>query len=169
MVSRRLARECVLQALYAHLLGGGNHGHILATIVRPRLRENSSVLSFAESLFSRSFETAWRADQLIKAHASHWEIVRMAILDRLTLRMAVCELLRFADIPPKVTINEAIDIAKRYSTEHSGRFVNGMLDSIVYELDRQGELRKSGRGLRGMGALRTRLAMRSNGAGGTPA
>ena len=85
----------------------------------------------------------------------------MAILDRLILRMAICELCRFEDIPPKVSINEAIDIAKRYSTERSGHFVNGMLDAIVYELEQSGELRKSGRGLRGMKDLRARLALRS--------
>ncbi len=161
VVNRRLARESVLQALYAHTMGGGNRGHVVATIIRPRLKEDGSILQFAERLFAASFETATRADMLIKAHADNWELVRMAILDRLVLRMAICEFLSFEHIPPKVTINEAIDIGKRFSTDGSGQFINGMLDAIVYELQQKGELRKSGRGLKGMEELIEKLARRS--------
>ena len=63
------------------------------------------------------------------------------------LRIALCELLYFPDIPPKVTINEAIEIAKDFSTESSGTFVNGIMDAILIELRKDGELNKSGRGL----------------------
>ena len=161
MVSRRMARECVLQGLYAHTMGGGNRGHIIATIIRPRLKQSAPVQAFAERLFADSFEAAAHADQLIRGHAKNWELARMAILDRLILRMAICELCRFEDIPPKVSINEAIDLAKCYSTERSGHFINGMLDAIVCDLERNGELRKSGRGLRGMEEFRARLAQRS--------
>nr|WP_243663960.1 transcription antitermination factor NusB [Rhodothermus marinus] len=72
--------------------------------------------------------------------------------------MAICELLAFEDIPPKVSINEAIELAKKYSTEKSGQFVNGVLDAVVLDLQRQGRLKKSGRGLIGMETLLQRLA-----------
>ncbi len=160
MVSRRLARECVLQSLYAHTMGGGNRRHIVTRLIRPRLKEDEAIAQFGERLFAESFETAQHADQLIQTHAANWEMVRMAILDRLILRMAICEIVRFKDIPPKVSINEAIDLAKRFSTVRSGPFVNGILDTIVAALDRDGQLHKSGRGLRGMKELRARIAQR---------
>ena len=71
--------------------------------------------------------------------------------------MAVCEFLSFEDIPPKVTINEAIDIAKRYSTDKSGKFINGILDATLLDLQKQGRLKKSGRGLIGMQSIQSRL------------
>jgi N utilization substance protein B len=68
-------------------------------------------------------------------------------LDKLILRLALCEFLHFPDIPPKVTIDEAIEIAKKYSTEKSGRFVNGILDAVLIDLRKEGRLHKKGRGL----------------------
>ena len=158
MVNRRIARECVLQALYAHTMGSGSQEHVVETIIRPRLRGDAMLLSFGEKLFRASFETAGRCDELVQAQADNWALVRMALLDRLILRIAVCEFLQFEDIPPKVTINEAIDIAKRFSTELSGKFVNGILDAIISVLQESGELVKTGRGLKGMDALMARLA-----------
>ncbi|HET56271.1 MAG TPA: N utilization substance protein B, partial [Ignavibacteria bacterium] len=72
---------------------------------------------------------------------------RIALLDRLILRLALCELLFFEEIPPKVTINEAIDLAKKFSTEDSGRFVNGILDAVLRKLKQENRLAKHGRGL----------------------
>ena len=81
----------------------------------------------------------------------------MNFIDRNVLRLAVCELLFLEDIPPKVTINEAIDIAKRYSTEKSGEFINGILDAALLDLQKQGRLKKTGRGLIGMQSIQSRL------------
>ena len=67
---------------------------------------------------------------MIITHAENWEIQRIALLDKLILLMAICELYFMDDIPPKVTISEAIEIAKRYSTEESSSFVNGILDAV---------------------------------------
>jgi N utilization substance protein B len=72
-------------------------------------------------------------DRLIQKHALNWTIGRMSIIDRNILRCAVFELLKISDIPAKVTLNEAIEIAKRYSDEESGAFVNGILDHLVKE------------------------------------
>lgn len=71
---------------------------------------------------------------------------RIALIDKILLRMAICELLYFTDIPPKVSINEAIEIAKIYSTAGSGKFINGILDTILSE-EKLGSLNKTGRGL----------------------
>ena len=157
MSSRREARERVMQALYAFTLGGGEVSHILGTLVKPRLREDAAALKFAESLFLRTLDVADEADALIGRHADNWDLSRIALIDRILLRMAVCEFLSFEDIPPKVTINEAIDIAKRYSTDKSGKFINGILDAALLDLQKQGRLKKSGRGLIGMQSIESRL------------
>ena len=157
MSSRREARERVMQALYAFTLGGGEVPHILDTLVKPRFNEDTTTLKFAETLFLRTLDIADEADRLIGRHADNWDLSRIALIDRILLRMAVCEFLSFEDIPPKVTINEAIDIAKRYSTDKSGKFINGILDAALLDLQQQGRLKKSGRGLIGMQSIQSRL------------
>ena len=72
---------------------------------------------------------------------------RIALIDKILLRMAICEILYFPDIPPKVSINEAIEIAKEFSTAGSGKFINGILDAILSEEKTAGRLNKTGRGL----------------------
>lgn len=145
-----------MQALYAYTLGGGDIPHILRTLVKPKLKEDETTLRFAESLFLRTLDYTDEADELISRHADNWDLSRIALIDRILLRMAVCEFLSFEDIPPKVTINEAIDIAKRYSTDKSGKFINGILDATLLDLQQQGRLKKSGRGLVGMQSIQKR-------------
>ena len=157
MSSRREARERVMQALYAFNLGGGEVPHIIEMLVKPRLKEDATTLKFAETLFLRTLDVTDEADVLIGRHADNWDLSRIALIDRILLRMAVCEFLSFEDIPPKVTINEAIDIAKRYSTEKSGKFINGILDAALLDLQKHGRLKKTGRGLIGMQSIQSRL------------
>ena len=88
-----------------------------------------------------------KIDVLIESNIDNWEIERIALLDKLVLRMGVTELLCFPDIPTKVTINEAIDIAKMFGTNNSGKFVNGVLDAIHNKLKNLGDIKKTGRGL----------------------
>lgn len=83
----------------------------------------------------------------IKAKVTRWELDRIAMIDRILLRIGICEFLYFPDIPPKVSINESIEIAKLYSTEKSGGFVNGVLDAILVDLRATKTLHKEGRGL----------------------
>ena len=157
MSSRREARERVMQALYAFELGGGDAPHILDTLIRPKLTKDAAVRTFAERLFLRTLDYAEEADKLISQHADNWDLTRIALIDRVLLRMALSEFSRFEDIPPKVTINEAIDSAKRYSTNKSGKFINGILDATLLDLQKQGRLNKSGRGLIGMQSIQSRL------------
>ena len=134
-----------MQALYAQALSGDEVDHVVETLLRPKFDGES--LRFAEKLFLRALDTTEDADALVEAHAQNWELGRIAMIDRVLLRMAITEMLHFEDIPPKVSINEVIELAKRYSTPQSGTFVNGILDAALSELRADGRLKKSGRGL----------------------
>jgi len=153
MSSRREARERVLQALYAQEIGGGRIEDSIERLIKPHLREDRKILNFARSLFIRTLDHQQEADELISDHTKNWELARVALLDRLVLRMAITEFLAFEDIPPKVTINESIEVAKAFSTDNSGPFINGVLDSALTDLHEKGRLKKSGRGLIGMQSL----------------
>ncbi|MEM1127070.1 MAG: transcription antitermination factor NusB [Bacteroidota bacterium] len=153
MSSRREARERAMQALYAFELSGSDVQHVLRTVVRDQL-DDPDLRTFAEQLFIRSIDATDEAEQLVVDHVRNWDVSRIALIDRLLLRMAICEFLAFEDIPPKVTINEIIEVAKKYSTPRSGQFINGILDAVLIDLKREGRLNKSGRGLIGMNALR---------------
>ncbi len=88
------------------------------------------VVAFCLRLVNGVLENREAIDRIIEEASSNWKISRMACVDRNLIRMAVYELLYCNDIPPRVTINEAVDIGKKYSTEESGAFINGVLDSI---------------------------------------
>ncbi len=156
MSKRREARARALQALYAFELSGDEGGHVVQTMLRPAFPDDTETRRFAERLFFKTLDHQEAADEIIGKHIENWEIGRLAVLDRLVLRMAITELLAFEDIPPKVTINEAIELAKGFSTEQSGVFVNGVLDAALQTLDNEGQLKKSGRGLISSGSVRTR-------------
>ena len=145
-----------MQALYAFELGGGDAPHVLDTVVRKRLEEDAEAIEFATRLFLRTVDRREAADRLIELHTQNWELSRIALIDRLVLRMAIAEFMSFDDIPPKVTINEAIEIVKEYSTDRSGQFVNGILDAVLAHLVADGALTKKGRGLVGMDDIEDR-------------
>lgn len=147
-----------MQALYAYKLAGGDPQHVIDTILKPDFAENAANLEFAEKLFLKSLDYFETADEIIANHAENWDVSRIALIDRLLLIMAICEFLSFEDIPPKVSINEAIEVAKKYSTSRSGKFINGILDAVLLDLQRDGRLKKSGRGLVGMESIQNRLS-----------
>lgn len=147
MSTRRQVRERVLQALYAQEVSGDTPEHVLKTLVRPPFEGEKTYSRFAEKLFVRGLDVRDEADQLLDTHVQNWELSRLALTDRLVLRMAVAEMLHFEDIPPKVTINEAVDLARTFGSEKSGAFVNGVLDAILAEFRREDRLNKKGRGL----------------------
>jgi len=107
----------------------------------------SDAEKFAVRLFRETVNQTDELDREIEPHLVHWEIDRLAIVDKLALRMAICEMVEFEDVPTKVTINEAIEIAKKYSTGKSGKFVNGILDSALQKLNSENRIHKMGRGL----------------------
>ena len=150
MKTRHQAREAVLQALYAYSMGGGGAGHVFQTLIRPVLAKDKGAVEFAERLFTQTLAIETESTELIDQHLRNWTMGRVANLDRLILRMAVCEFLCFEDIPPKVTINEAIELGKEYSTQKSGSFINGILDAALNDLREKKRIKKSGRGLIGM-------------------
>src|SRR5213079_1198621 len=102
----------------------------------PATAEETATRFFADKLIRGVIEHRNDIDERIKGHAEHWDLHRMAVVDRNVLRLAIYEMLYREDIPPVVSINEAVDIAKKFSTEDSGKFVNGILDKIKGELMR---------------------------------
>jgi len=102
---------------------------------------------FITELLVNTIRYAEEYQQLISAKTKNWEADRIALLDNLLMRMAICELLNFPTIPVKVTINEYIEISKVFSTAKSNVFINGILDKILNELQQAGRIRKYGRGL----------------------
>jgi N utilization substance protein B len=106
----------------------------------PPTAEEQAVRAFAEPLIRGVVEHMADLDNQIKKYARNWDIRRMAVVDRNVLRLAIYEMLYREDIPPVVSINEAVDIAKRFSTEESGKFVNGILDKVKGDLMRPARL-----------------------------
>ncbi|MCL4177036.1 MAG: transcription antitermination factor NusB [Verrucomicrobia bacterium] len=100
----------------------------------PPSTQQAAVQLFAEPLIRGVLEHQTAIDDAIRQHVKNWELRRIAAVDRNVLRLAIFEMLHRDDIPPVVSINEAVDIAKRFSTEDSGKFVNGILDKIKGEL-----------------------------------
>lgn len=102
----------------------------------PPTAHETAVRLFAEPLIRGTLQHQAEIDERIKQYARNWDLHRMAVVDRNILRLAIYEMLHREDIPPVVSINEAVDIAKRFSTEDSGKFVNGILDRIKGDLMR---------------------------------
>ncbi len=100
----------------------------------PPTAEEMAVRAFADELARGVLQNRETCDNLIKKYLKNWDFDRITLLDRNILRLAVYEMLFRKDIPPVVSINEAVDIAKKYSTEESGKFVNGILDKIKNDI-----------------------------------
>ena len=148
MINRRQVRETVLKAIYALQLGKDSTQHVADTIIKKaEFSKEKELRRFAEKLFFNTVEHKEELDEVISKHIKNWEIHRLALIDRLVLKMAICEFIYFEEIPTKVSINEAIEIAKRYSTAKSGRFINGILDAALTDLNESGRINKKGRGL----------------------
>jgi N utilization substance protein B len=145
-VRRRIIRERVVQALYAFEIGGDPVEHVVGTILTG-LKNNPAAYEFARKLVQQTITHTPEIDTVIREKVTNWDFKRIAVLDRLILRMGICELLYFKEIPPKVSMNEAIELAKLFSTQRSGQFVNGVLDAVLNDMKAAGGLTKAGRGL----------------------
>jgi len=142
---RRIVREKVLQILYAYEMNNES----LEQLSREILSDitDTTDKSFAEELIRQVITNVEDLDKRIIHRVTNWEMNRIALIDKILLRIGICELLYFPDIPPKVSINESIEIAKDYSTSGSAKFINGILDAVLAEEKKKGKLNKSGRGL----------------------
>lgn len=129
MKKRTRARELALQFLYQLDLVGKPLDE-LDDFLRGEERDVET-RRFAQRLVAGTLECRDDIDVVIQNVAQNWSISRMAVIDRNVLRLATYELMHCQDIPPKVAINEAIEIGKRYSTQNSGAFINGILDKIM--------------------------------------
>ncbi len=123
--------------------------HVMGPLFRehPDLAGSPADKLFTENLFLKAIRLQGECERLITSKIENWELDRIALMDRLILRLGIVELLEFEDIPPRVTINEAIELAKNFSTAKSGKFVNGVLDAILIDLKSEGRITKKGRGL----------------------
>jgi N utilization substance protein B len=172
--SRRLAREKALQVLTAYFISEtpweesfehifnrefnfGDEEQTFDKLLTPdeiiEVEADSKIdwqkdeYEFSRNLIIRTLLNRQEADSYISSVAENWELDRIAIIDRILIEMSVIELLTFEEIPTKVSINEAIEISKLYSTDKSSTFINGVLDKIAELLSTEGKIKKQGRGL----------------------
>jgi N utilization substance protein B len=132
---RRLARELVLQSLYASESGEIQPDESFADIIKDHKLSEKNVL-FARTLFSLTRQHSDWADNQIAKLAEHWDVNRIAAIDHTILRMALVELEHISDTPIKVVLNEAIELARKFSTSESPGFVNGILDGYVKKMEK---------------------------------
>jgi N utilization substance protein B len=133
---RRLARELSVQFLYQHDLAGGALDEALPLFWQTQRDVTDAARQFAEELIRGTVQNRALIDEKIEKYTEHWELSRIAAVDRNIQRLAIYEMLFRDDIPPVVSINEAVDIAKKFSTRESGAFVNGILDRLKADLTR---------------------------------
>ncbi len=139
MGKRRLSRELALKFLYQFELNEGE----LDEQIKLFLKQNPSkedVENFMRGLVLPLINKVKEIDEVIEKYSNNWILDRMTIIDKNILRMGVCELLFNFSTPPKVVINEAIDIAKKYGNEDSPEFINGVLDKVYKEIGQKGPL-----------------------------
>src|SRR5262245_12841942 len=138
---RTRAREIALQLLFQFDLRGENYerelGRELAALVGDESSGDDEVRTFALRLVEGTLRLRPELDDRLRTVTRNWDLKRMAAVDRNVLRMAIFELAHCADVPPKVAINEAIELGKKYSTANSGAFVNGILDRVRIDLEKE--------------------------------
>jgi N utilization substance protein B len=139
--NRRRARECAMQALYqlelsdkaAHL---DDVLHLFWAHLEPEDGAVGEIRSYAQALVAGVARHLPQLDAVLQQASQHWRLERMSRVDRNILRLAAYELLHEADVPARVALNEAIEVAKKFGTEESGAFVNGILDRIAQDARR---------------------------------
>lgn len=137
MGTRRKSRELALQMLFQADLGQQTPADVRETFWKGRGDVSREVQGFADDIFRVAQDRAADIDKLIENHAENWRMDRMAAVDRNILRAAVAELLGFPNTPRAVVINEAIEVARKFSAPESVQFINGVLDSVGKEIENQ--------------------------------
>ena len=130
MGARRKARELALQMLYQHDLSGNLPDAIVDTF-EDLQKAKANTREFATRIFRGTVDHLAQIDEMITAQADNWRLSRMAVVDRNIIRMSVYEFLHESDTPKLVIIDEAIEIAKKFGTQKSSQFINGILDGIL--------------------------------------
>ena len=132
MTERREARELALQCLHQWDQQPDQGRELSETLILERASDED-VAAYARRILVQFWTHRDEVDGVIEGVADNWRLARMAVVDRSVLRMAVAEMRYIPSVPPKVSVDEAIELAKRYSTEKSGAFVNGILDRILHQ------------------------------------
>ena len=141
MGTRRQARELAMQALFYMDIRKDASEETLENFCGCFCPSKKS-RPFFRKLVNGVLETKGQIDSLVERYSQNWNISRMSCVDRNVMRIAVYEMLYCDDIPPKVSINEAVDIGKKFGTQESGAFINGIMDSIREALVEEGTLQK---------------------------
>ena len=131
MSKRRLARETCLQSLYSSDVARLEPASVMASFQQFDPAMDEKHFGFYRSLYTSTLDNLEKIDGIISSISRNWEIERMPAVDRSILRMAVCEMMILSSAPVPVIIDEAIELAKKYSTDKSGKFINGVLDNIA--------------------------------------
>jgi len=157
MITRRQIRIRVMQAIYAMY---SQDEPLAASVFDQLLKDYETEIRESEkskdddgdsrllhTLYYDTIKNRLEYDQLILGKAQNWKLDRIAMVDRILLQMGISEMIEFEEIPVKVSINEYLEIAKKYSTPKSSKFINGILDTLHGELIQNGRIKKTGRGL----------------------
>jgi transcription antitermination protein NusB len=135
MGTRRKSRELALQMLFQADMGKQSSDQVRKTFWQERQDLEDGVRGFADDLFRTGMDRSEEIDAAIEKHAENWRMERMAAVDRNVLRAAVAEFMAYPKTPKPVIINEALEIARKFSTPESVNFINGVLDSVAKELE----------------------------------
>jgi N utilization substance protein B len=144
-LTRRHLREKALQVLYAFEITGDPIEQV--QLLQLEEVEKKDDRKFCEDLIKLTINNNEKYETIITEAVDNWDMERIAIIDAIIIKMCLTEFFHFEDIPPKVSINESIDIAKDFSTRNSGKFVNGVLDAILEKLQKEKLITKKGKGL----------------------
>ena len=132
MSKRSRAREVALQVLFQDDMNPGHSVIASDNFLRQRLNNNAALIEFATALVAGVRKNRGELDEMLAQRATNWSLKRMAVTDRNVLRMGAFEIL-FTDTPDRVAINEAVDLARRFGSQQSAQFVNGILDRFLHE------------------------------------
>jgi N utilization substance protein B len=135
MGTRRKSRELALQMLFQADMGKQSPEQVRKTFWEQRSDVEDETRGFADDLFRVAGERAPEIDALIQQHADNWRVERMAAVDRNILRAGVAEFMAYPTTPKPVVINEALEIARKYSSPESVHFINGVLDSVAKDIE----------------------------------
>ena len=135
MGTRRKSRELALQMLFQADMGKQSPEQVRKSFWSERKEMDESVRGFADDIFRLATERSEDIDKLIEAHAQNWRMERMAAVDRNVIRAAVAEFMGYPQTPAPIIINEALEIARKFSSPEAVNFINGVLDSVAKDLE----------------------------------